>query len=136
MSAAVWRVAAAIAAGAFLAVLYLYDGARDELAELRMTATANEKAAKDATSSAAIAENAAVKQVRAARETAHARETVRRKGKEARNNDTYRTWADAPAPADAWRLLREAVPAGSDSGPAAASAVGTLPGNSDPGKRQ
>lgn len=135
MSAGIWRAAAVIAAVLFLVTARLYDGARDELIDMRATAAANEKAARGTVASAAVTEGTAVKQIRAVHETARAKETVRKKTKEARDNETYRAWADAPAPDNAFRLLREAVPSGSDTRSATPGASGTVPGNDDPGTR-
>ena len=130
-----WRTAAVIAAALFLVSAKLYAGARDELVDLRATAAANERAAKDTKASADITDKAAVKQVQSAKATEQAKNVVRRNVKEATHDEKNRTWAAVPVPDESWRVFREAVPPGSPPGSAAAVASGTLPGNTDTGKR-
>ena len=68
---------------------------------------------------------------------ASVRNAARQAIREALRDETFKAWYLAPAPADAWRLLREAPDAGGNgvSGPSG-GAAGGLPGNADSGRRK
>ena len=67
---------------------------------------------------------------------ANIRNTTRQAIKEAMRDETFKAWASAPVPADAWRMLRESIDQnGNCASGSAGCPVDGLPGNSSGGKR-
>ncbi len=69
---------------------------------------------------------------------AEVRSATRQAIKEAMRDETFKAWASSPAPAAAWRMLREAVDARKNSAGAPGSSgqpAAGLPGNADSGER-
>lgn len=68
---------------------------------------------------------------------ARVRGAAKQQIREAMHNETFKTWASSPAPADAWRLLSEAHNQNGSTSPhsTGGAAVG-LPGDPNSGKRK
>lgn len=138
------RTLCAALCAALLALGWLYNGASRELAAAK-TSLASALAVNEAN-------NAAVERLERGLENtektlagwnedrttlAAVRNATRQAIREAMRDETFKAWASAPAPAAAWRLLRETPDADANgSSDSSGGAAGRLPGNSDSAKRQ
>jgi hypothetical protein len=131
-------------AGALLVIGWLYLGTNNELSDTK-TKLAAAKAVNEENARAVARLERSIEitdGVLAGWNTdrttlAGVRNATRQAIREAMRDETFKAWASAPAPADAWRLLNASTDAGGNgSAGTTGGTPGGLPGNADSGKRQ